>query len=78
MACSSLSPTDCAEFVVPEKKCKAKAPKRRRSRRRKTGHSDTDDSDKEEEHDSHRKLMKTEQQMTSQFVSSSSDRLWRL
>lgn len=68
-ACSSLSPTDCAGFVTPEKKCKAKAPKRQKSRRRRT--SDTDDSDEDEEHSSHRKLIKTEQQMSSQPVSSS-------
>lgn len=74
--CSSLTPTDCAGFVTPEKKCKAKASKRQRSRRKRTSHSDTDDSDEDEEHSRHRKLIKTEQQMTSQPVSSSSVGFW--
>lgn len=73
-ACSSLSMTDSAGFVTPEKKCRAKAPKRQRSRRRRISHPDSDDSDDSDdsgEHRSRRKLIKTEQEMLSQPVSSS-------
>lgn len=70
--CSSLSLTDCAGFVTPEKKCRAKAPKRQRSRRRRTSQSDSDHSDHSNEPCSRRKLVKTEQEMSSPPVSSSS------
>lgn len=66
------SHTGRAGFVTPEKKCKARVPKRQRCRRRRTSHLDTDDSDEDEEHGSYRKQIKTEQPMSSQPVSSSS------